>query len=422
MSDALERILDDLPTLRRTLERARKKFISYNGPNGTVKVNETEAVEVARIGCHVPPKKRVPLKEMDRAFRASSVGAGLREVLEAVGGPLVTREEAERAEMEEWRRFRSRILESALEAHASGHAERWLSQDAAYLKQASRSSEAEWVFTVIGALGELPRSGPPLPLAYFATQTTGNAHTFDSDRPAGRMLLRALGAIVDGWEIRSSLDREDREDLLSQVGLLLDDLSSDVLVAGLVADVPYLKDAAVRGHPLTIPLFTIERLSDIRPVTGRTVFAVENPQVFRILLERSGRLSLDARPALLCTSGRPSLAARRLIGRMVAEGIQIRYSGDFDPDGIDIAFRLLERHPDHVELWRMGVEDHAFASETGRAGPGLSEECVARVAAHDQDLARALRRGTAHQEALVERLWEDLQEHSRGPAEKPQKA
>ena len=40
------------------------------------------------------------------------------------------------------------------------------------------------------------------------------------------------------------------------------------------------------------------------------------------------------------------------------EGMTVFYSGDFDPEGLKMAERLLNRYPDNVKLWRYDIENY----------------------------------------------------------------
>jgi Protein of unknown function C-terminus (DUF2399). len=42
----------------------------------------------------------------------------------------------------------------------------------------------------------------------------------------------------------------------------------------------------------------------------------------------------------------------------VSQNCTLYYSGDFDPEGIGMANRLLKRYPEHVQLWQMDVESY----------------------------------------------------------------
>lgn len=64
--------------------------------------------------------------------------------------------------------------------------------------------------------------------------------------------------------------------------------------------------------------------------------------------------------SLLCTSGQMKSAGIKLIGMLVESGCEILYAGDFDPEGLQIADKLLRRyHNKKVHTWRMSREDYA---------------------------------------------------------------
>ena len=52
-------------------------------------------------------------------------------------------------------------------------------------------------------------------------------------------------------------------------------------------------------------------------------------------------------------SGQPRKAGWRLLELLAAEDIQIYYSGDLDPEGMDIAERIWKHYPKNVRIWRM---------------------------------------------------------------------
>lgn len=411
MRAVVDRVLDDLPQLSAVLDRARAKFISMNGPAGTLHLSEEEATATRRLGCHVPTRRRLTLAELDRALRESSIGEGLRRVLEAVGGPLQTREEADAARAALWTRLQMRLFLTPKTDAGRTRLARWVEVDSRHLELLSHQKDGvqdSTALQVATALDQLPADGTTELLAHFAARVAGNAHTFDEDRPAGRLLLRALAALSGAMS--ANTNREGREEVLAAAGLLLDDLSSDVLIIGFEGGAEYVEAATMAWHPIRLPLYALVRNASLRPVHGRSVFAVENPPVFRMLMDRAAALSPERRPALVCTSGHFSVAVRRLLDQLARDGARILYSGDFDARGVDIALRLRSRLPTAVSLWRMGPEEHAFACQGPTAGPGIDAATRTRIAADLPELARLLAGGTAHQETLIEQLWADVHE------------
>ena len=46
---------------------------------------------------------------------------------------------------------------------------------------------------------------------------------------------------------------------------------------------------------------------------------------------------------------------------LAKEGTKLFYSGDFDPEGLQIADKLKHRYGDRLDLWRYGISDYEKA-------------------------------------------------------------
>ncbi|WP_404456423.1 DUF2399 domain-containing protein [Virgibacillus necropolis] len=135
---------------------------------------------------------------------------------------------------------------------------------------------------------------------------------------------------------------------------------------------------------------------------GNDVWIVENSGVCSKLLD------YEPGAPIISTNGQFKLAALLLI----AEGCPLHYASDFDPEGLGMAQRLLDRYPEHVQLWRMGLEDYSKTSPLKE----LSNEQVEKLkSTRDSELLevaedmRRLRKA-GYQEALVELMVVDLRE------------
>lgn len=193
------------------------------------------------------------------------------------------------------------------------------------------------------------------PLAVFAAEISGNPHYFDRGTTAGQLLLHALCF----WQDRElpKTSHEWRESLLD-AGLTPDNISSMVHAYGLQlltdTGVHPAYDAFCRlGEPFVI---TLENMKDITGVSvrGDKVFIVENEMVFSYLLEHVKGNDVT----VLCTSGQLRSVALELIPLILTAGANIYYSGDLDPEGIDIADRLWQKYGDGISIWRMQSEDY----------------------------------------------------------------
>ncbi|WLR52519.1 DUF2399 domain-containing protein [Bacillus tianshenii] len=99
---------------------------------------------------------------------------------------------------------------------------------------------------------------------------------------------------------------------------------------------------------LNVPLRELIKYDAIYPSKGKNVFILENSSVYSEVLDHCGG---EVYPALVCTHGQFKLSAFVLMDKLVEQGNTLYYSGDFDPEGLQMAQRLKERYPKHVKLW-----------------------------------------------------------------------
>lgn len=416
MRPELRAILDDLPGLGSVLERAAERYVVLSRVGGTVAVEPDERRSVERLGCHVGADGRVKLVELDRAFRASRLGAPLPSVLENLRGrPLVTRDEARRREDEAWGELLARLEAT----DPPRWVWRWLEEEEGKLRSEWRRqagdapAEASWVAgfeRALRAAGALEAVDASTELPRLAYRVTGDAHGLDGDRTAGRLFERLLLHRHRGAGLAPPLSAEGRESLFAMAGLTIDELSSTVHVAGLEGSAPLVAAARRGRHVLALPLRTLYELpADVRAHRD-VVFAVENRSVLSALHRELADLEVKCYPTLVCTGGHLSLATLRLLDRLCAHGAVVRYSGDFDTKGLMIAGTLADRLGMAFEPWRMDVEAFEVALAARRTGRRIDPGALAPHAAeHFRDLARAVvEHGAAYQEGLTGTLLDDL--------------
>lgn len=132
----------------------------------------------------------------------------------------------------------------------------------------------------------------------------------------------------------------------------------------------------------------------------------ENRSVMEATADRLGSGSAP----LVCLSGEPTTAGRRLIAALAASGTRLRYHGDFDPDGVAIANRIIGRA---VEPWRFGTDDYLAAVASTRALDGLRGSAV--DASWDPQLGSAMSAAGAvvYEEQVLDALIADLAQSDR---------
>ncbi|MBI2942554.1 MAG: DUF2399 domain-containing protein [Chloroflexi bacterium] len=443
--------------LERVFALARARYLARGEARGRVRIAQPTAPE-RRILAELLGRKSKPgpitftLEQLDASLRASTFGCSLAELLEALAGStVVTHPEQRRlrqASQDTWRRE----LEDALAQVPEGSVARAWGQDRLPLfhrrhqdAPAATRRVARHAFALtLGALTRLP-SQPPARLAVFAAEVAGDPHAFDRDRPAGQLLAAALFDLAGQDASRGRPTAEARAAVFERFGILVDTIWATVAVFNLaraltvegVAD-PLVEAAG--GRVLNLSARQLARWRAIEPACAN-VYAVENPPVFETLVDRleaEGQMG-PGYPTLLCTAGYLSQPARRLLDLLSApdagsgvtsaaasagsegafaepsvaasgEGITLWYSGDFDPDGLEIASAVLSRYPGRSRPWRLDVADYERAAESGVPAEEGRLRGLDRVTRWFPDLAAALRRHRVwvYQETLVDQLLGDV--------------
>lgn len=396
----------------RLFEQFRKKYASLGKVGGSVSIqsfkhDELEAIarffgdEVATIRL----KKTVTLRAFEKKLQTTKFeGVTLLELLEAYfGEALVTKQEA-LAQMEGQRAERFRELKRTYPSLTF-----WFT----YLE--GRTADTHWINRMVEmdkfdvSCERLAQAMERLPLDYerlpvFGQRILGNPHAFDRTTDLGKLLIHALH-VKRGQIGAPPSDTERVNDLLLEFKLLRDDITNFVTCANVTAERegtehPMWHGAAVMHSVLNVPMRELLNVDRVRPSRGHTVWIVENSGVFSSLLD-------DVPDApLVCTHGQFKLAAYRLLDALVASGCQLKYAGDFDPEGLQMAARLKERYGDKLDYWCMDLESYV-ASEPSVE---LAEERLVKLDrvtdVELQDVVEEMKRqGRAgYQEALMEKM------------------
>ena len=207
-------------------------------------------------------------------------------------------------------------------------------------------------------LDRLPGKDVPLPV--LAEWATGDA-TALSGTPLAGLVMRALVL----WQgAPPPVGRADEDRVWSDAGVLVDDLTSQVLVLGVRAKERHavgrwLEDAAEAGLPFRL---TLQQLmaAPVTP-TGRHIYVCESPAVLRAA---AAELGADCAP-LVCTEGHVSAACDRLLS--AATDARVHWRTDFDWPGLRMTAAATERYG--AAPWRMAAEDYLNALETGTGDP-----------------------------------------------------
>jgi uncharacterized protein (TIGR02679 family) len=409
-----------LASARRSLERTGGDLsgrVSVPGPDDA----ERRAI-IGITGVHQPAgtgRLTVALSELDTALRRAT-GLGLHAALDALGGPLRDRP-GEAASLASARAgLAAAVRASPLHDSCAWYRE-WLAglvRDGT-LTRLARQGEPAVLAHAVRVLEHLtsrdatvptetvPTETVPVALAELAAQVTGDTKALNHPATLSTLVLRALALRAGTGRPASAAERRDLWDLSSVV---VDDLSSRVLVLGLSAHGQglgeWLTGAASYGTPFQVTLHQL--VTHPIEISHPRVFVCENPAVLRRACAELG----SSCPPLVCTEGRPSTAFRRLARLAVAGGGELWYHGDFDWPGVSIAADVIARHG--ARPWRMTAADYRSAAAANGGHVPLAGDQVPTP--WDPVLAEAMcATGRAiYEETVADHLLADLARYSPG--------
>jgi uncharacterized protein (TIGR02679 family) len=329
----------------------------------------------------------VRLADLD-VYLQQAHGTGLVEVL----GPTLRNRPAERAAESAARR-------AALEhARASRHhSDQWLQQ---WLDDIHRDGTLTRLVRggrdlapALRILEALPAAEEPMPA--FAERLLGDTKALTEPGLRG-LLIKALAR----WQgVNVPANAEEERSLWELVGVIPDDLASQVLVLNIPADGGlvggWLTQAAQAGVPMRLTLHQV-RLHPLR-IHPDQIFVTENPAVLRAACALG-----PAAPAMVCTEGVASAATHRLLGHATTS--MLWWRNDFDWAGIRMTATALDRYP-NARPWRMSAKDYRSSAGSGQPLLGTPAETP-----WDEQLASEMKTAgrSVMEERLLPALLEDL--------------
>lgn len=399
------------PVLLKLAREFCQKYRSLSHFGGSLKLTRLDIAGERDVSAYLRREvrrgDRLTYREFSAAWERTRFGSlSLEEFLLALMPKDFTSKQEERKRE---KTVRQTIYERLAEICKSGSALAWLEalkSRELRLPQRDFYQREELLVAVARALDNLPQVYERLP--FFANRVTGSPHGLDFDREEGRLFLQAL-AFLKGESVPREAD--GRTELLYAYHILRDDILNFATVYGLAAydeagrEIGYWRQAAENLSPLNVPFREIVRAGKIQPLAESPVYIVENSGVFSALLDilqEKGR-SIP----LLALHGQLKAASWALLDKLAAGGAKFLYGGDFDPEGLSIANRLLQKYSG-ASLWHMTLAEYDEASQP------LSEERLKKLPENLhmalQPLAEAMQRKKKilYQESLIEAMERDL--------------
>lgn len=280
-----------------------------------------------------------------------------------------------------------------------------LSGDVLCSEEAVRDS----VWKVCQALDLLENRAATIRLALLGAEITLNPHAFDQGTTEGKLLIQALSCNYQTSQIRN---REDVFMLYHKAGIRPDDISSFTTAYGIALYTNECEHMAYRSYinnkePYVVTLSNLSRITRAN-CKSKCVYVIENQMVFSHMCEELAETAVS----LLCTSGQVKTASLILLDLLCEAGCRIFYSGDFDPEGLNIADKILRRNQNIIVPWHMTREDysHSLSNEI------LTEERLQKLhSIQDSRLidtrdAILYEKRAGYQEHLIQILIEEIKE------------
>ncbi len=367
------------PAYLRAFRLLREKWKRYGRTAGWVKISKASSAEKEALGGFLNrdfsgDTVSFTVEQFEKALRETRFHTvSLPELLEAYfQEPLVSTKKMREKKEAEKEEFLLRLWKMADGFGAeAGSWIRQLIDEKKYgyqmvMLEYGKSPQAakETIETVYRALRQL-RVEPSIRMAVLGARVTRNPHAFDRNTAAGKLLIHALC-----HSQKTTFPRHGEELLMLyyHAGIRPDDISSFTSIYGIrlftaQAEHPAYREFVQKGEPCVVTLFNLGEIKRAEAV-GHRVYVLENQMVFSHICEQ---LTERRDISFICTSGQVKTASWLLLDLLTQAGYEIYYSGDFDPEGLMIAERVLRRYPRNARLWHMGPEDYITA---------LSEEAI----------------------------------------------
>ena len=413
----------------RMFTEMKKKYIKYGKLSGKIFLNNLSEAECIALG-KVFGRSLLP---GDFGFFVSELQAALNEtrycgveVEELVERYFKEKIVSNSQKREEKKVFNNRFWEMVLDEAESRFGEdsggtRWLREvreQRKYgyhliIREREKSSDGikEVLLEVCGALTYLSqedRNGARyVRLAVLGAEVTKNPHCFDRQNAAGRLLISALSYL---YREEEPVAQEDVLALYYKARIAPDDISSYTTCYGIHFYEGDREHEAYR-HFVEKGEKYVLTLSNLSKLTGayskrKKVFIIENQMVFSQVCDEM----VGEEYSVVCTSGQLKTASLFLIDLLLKSECKLYYCGDIDPEGIEIADRVLARGSRQILPWRMTTQDYyrSISNEmlTDKRLNRLNKIANAQL----RELAELLKveKKAGYQEHLIDLMVEDI--------------
>lgn len=218
---------------------------------------------------------------------------------------------------------------------------------------------------VCNSINNLPDGKEKIRLPIFATKTMNNPHGLDRKNLTGKLFINFLIEMEESkkninYDKMKNLIRNSEElsELYYRHNLMIDDVSNMVLCKNIIGCQERIEHEGWKGffdknEAMQVTLDNLSKIDSVK-VQYNYVIVVENPAVFMLIAQKIQ----DKKIPLVCTYGQVKLSGIVLLKMLSQVCKKIYYSGDTDPEGIQIADKIKSRFSDVVELIGFDVDTY----------------------------------------------------------------
>ena len=402
-------------------QQMREKWISYGKISGNIIVNNPTSEEreaVKKFLGIVSDTKKIKFKmaDFEKALKESKFNSiELIDLLEEYFQEKIIYQKEEKKLIEEERiRFFENIrVKLKIESIYNKEIEKLLDTiilEKSYLfKYGEDNSEIEkMIFLSLKAVHYLSNLDERVKIAILGAEIAKSPHYFDRGSAAGNFLIYLLYLLFDIEETKGA---ENILEVYYRANIEVDSVSNYVACFGIRLYIKSGEHGAYREFIKNSEeyLVTLSNLSKIVKADSdnKRVFIVENQMVFSYLCE----YFKDKNISFLCTSGQLKTAALILIDMLCEAGCKIYYSGDFDPEGIEIAEKLIQRDKNIVpwcflkEDYRRTISENIISNERLKKLDKIENICFKELI---EEIKKERKAG--YQELLLDKMKKDIEE------------
>lgn len=354
----------------RLFKALKNKYVSLGEIKGNVTITNPEELEKQALSGLMKKdysKNRsinISLKRLQEVIDESKFsGAKLKDIIEDYfKEEILTKKEKKKIYDEGIELFFARVLEKNKDEDVYEYLEEIVQAKNdvyVFLKQHYNKDSKELEEALIhacNAINNLPEDKMRIPV--FASKITKNPHSLDKSTLCGKIFVMLLCYIN---QISKPQTTEEFAEVYYKNNLLIDDVSNMVLCKnvigfqkiyqsqegtgyerheGLVAFAQY-------GEPIYLNLYNLSNIGFLEEYHDyNEVIVMENPAVFMEVSEKINKKDIP----MVCTYGQVKLAGIVLLDMFIEQGYTIYYSGDIDPEGIQIADKLKQRYGESLEF------------------------------------------------------------------------